>query len=421
MKKLLIFMALSVAALAMSCTTDDGDATTGTLSLTSEGVMRFAQDGGDGVINYTLQGAKSGAKVDAVCMSEWVTITEVANDIKFTVAANDLSEERTALILVTYGKQSEQVIVEQQGAPNVEFMASMLNGSFEKKDASHPDAYRYTVVLSKYGTTRDTDYYADDCYYKFYIYSSVPAMSDPYLPEGEYLFDAQSTYAVNTFAEDLSEYVAVDKEGNATATKIKGGKVVVSNNKIEALITLANDEVHSVQYNGSLNLNYLITVEKGPYSTLVQDYEFDLQSGAMILAYYGDEYMVGRGSWDIFFMEQAGGANGDFFRFSVIVDTVELDRKHIFRTFTADKMSTFAAGTFTPGYKYNGNNIGAWYILAENGYYTSTYACIVDGSITIEPDGDDIVVTADVIDDNGKRITGTCRCIYIEEYNRVGL
>ena len=410
---------MSMATFAFSCSTDEA---VGTLGLTSSNVMRFPQEGGEGVINYTIQGVQGGAKIGAVCESDWVTITEVANEIKFTVSLNDLDEERTALILVTYAQQSVQVIVEQAGAPDVEFVAQMLNGDFDKKSSVHPDAYKYTVVLSKYGTTSDTKHPVDDCFYKFYLYSSIPASADPYVAWGEYIYDASSTYFAGTFADDLSEYVAVDKQGKETHLKIKAGKVVISDNKIEALITLENDEVHHVVYNGSLNLYYLSFVEKGPYSTLTEDYNFNIESGAMTLAYYGDEYGVGRGSWDIFFMEQRGGANGDYFRFAVVDDVVEYNQEAVYGEYVADTTSTFAAGTFVPGYKFNGNNIGAWYILAANGYYTNTFACIVDGSIKIEPEGEEnVVVTVDVVDDNGKKLTGVCRCTYIELYNRVGM
>lgn len=419
-------MALSVAALAMSCTPEDNkpqvDNSNAVLTLTSEGVARFPQEGGDGVINYTLVGASEDATVAAVCEADWVTITEVGNEIKFTVAPNDLTEERMAMILLSYAKQSAQVVVEQQGKPNVEFYASKINGKFEKKDATHPDAYKYTVILSKYGTTRDTDYYSDDTFYKFYIYSSVPAASDPYLPWGEYRFDAESGYQPGTFAADRSEVVQVDKEGKETVLKINDGVVVVSDNRVEALITLDNGELHKVTYNGSLNLYYFSSIDRGPYSTIEEDLSFDIKDGAMMLLYDGDYYGIGRGSWEIRFMTRADYMAGDFFRFDVVAESSEYDSELVYRTFTADAGSTYAAGTFEPGYKMDGDLYGSWYMPVSEGYFGSVAAALAGGSFTVEHYGDEeALVTFEVVDDRGKKLSGKCHCKYIEEYDRTSM
>lgn len=438
MKRFFLFMALLVAALAMSCSPEDvnngegtpndgtenpgGSDENGTLSLTSEGIMYFSQEGGDGVINYTLVGASEDATVAAVCEADWVTITEVGNEIKFTVAPNDLTKERMAMILLSYAKQSAQVVVEQQGKPNVEFYASKINGKFEKKDATHPNAYKYTVILSKYGTTRDTDYYPDDSYYKFIIYSSVPAAADPYLAWGEYAYDADNTYAEGTFADDRSELVITDKEGKQTMHKIKGGSVVVSDNKVEALITLDNGELHKVTYSGSLNLYYFSSIDRGPYSTIEEDFTFDIKDGAMMLLYDGDYYGIGRGSWEIRFMTRADYMAGDFFRFDVVAESSEYDSELVYRTFTADAGSTYAAGTFEPGYKMDGDLYGSWYMPVSEGYFGSVAAALAGGSFTVEHYGDEeALVTFEVVDDRGKKLSGKCHCKYIEEYDRTSM
>lgn len=429
-------MVLSVATLTVACSPEDaqgnqnggadntGGDTEGVLTLTSDSVMHFPQEGGDGVINYTLTGVADDAYVEAVCQSEWVTITEEGNEIKFSVAPNDATEERMAIIIIGYANLSQQVTIVQAGEPNVRFVAERLNGRFDKKDSTHPDAYKYTVILSKYGTTRDTDHYADDTYYKFYLYSSVPAMNDPYLPWGEYLYDADNGYLPDTFADDRSEVVKVDKDGNATYLKIKGGRVVVGDNKIEALITLDNGEVHSVAYNGSLNLYYFTTIERGPYSTITEDLTFDIKDGAMMLLYDGDYYGIGRGSWEVRFMTRADYMAGDFFRFDVVVDNAEYDEELIYRTFTVDSGSTFAAGTFEVGYKYDGDLFGSWYLPVSEGYFGSVASAIAGGSFTVEhygTDGEEALVTIDVVDDRGYKLTGTCHCKYIESYDRANM
>lgn len=448
MKRFFLFMVMSVTALAMSCSLDDvdnGDGTpdggapddgtetpgtndeNATLTLTSKGVMYFSQEGGEGVITYTLEGASEDARVEAVCEAEWVTITEESSEesseVKFTVAPNDLSEGRMTMILLSYDKQSAQVVIEQQGVPDVEFVASRMNGEFEKKDAIHPDAYKYTFILSQYGTTSDKNYHVDDCYYKFVIYSSVPASADPYLAIGEYSYDADNTYAVDTFADDRSEYVISDKEGKQSVHKIKGGSVVISNNKIEALITLDNGELHKVTYTGSLNLYYFTTINRSPYSTITEDLTFDIKDGAMMLLYDGDSNGVGRASWEVRFMTDAAYMSGDLFAFHVTTENMMYDPELIYSTFTADRDSAHAAGTFDPGYKMNNGLFGSWYIPVSGGYFDPNYgAALAEGSFTLEHYGDDeALATLDIVDDCGHKLTGTCHIKYIEIYDRASM
>ncbi|MBQ8366945.1 MAG: BACON domain-containing protein [Alistipes sp.] len=428
MKRLFLFMVMSMATFAMSCTPDDtlgagdGNEVLGTLTITSDGIMNFAQSGGEGVINYTLVGADDDAEVEAVCDDQWVTITEVGNEIKFTVAANDLVEERMTIILVCYGDQAEQVIIQQKGKPDVEFRASKINGKFENKDAMHPNAYKYTVILSKYGTTHETDYYPSDSYYKFIIYSSIPAAADPYLAWGEYGYDAENTYRPDTFAADRSELVITDNEGQQTVHKISGGDVIVTEDKIEALITLDNGEVHKVSYSGSLNLFYFTSIDRGPYSTIEEDLTFDIKDGAMMLLYDGDYYGIGRGSWEVRFMTQSDLMAGDFFRFDVVTENAEYNSELIYRTFTGDVGSTYAAGTFEPGYKYDGDLYGSWYMPVSNGYFGNVAAAIAGGSFTVEHYGDgEALVTFDVVDDRGKKLSGKCHCKNVDVYNRAAM
>ncbi|MBR3827520.1 MAG: BACON domain-containing protein [Alistipes sp.] len=420
MKRVFIFMVMSMAAFAVSCSTEDA---VGTLGLTSSEVMHFSQEGGEGVISYAIQGAKGDAKVEAVCEAEWVTITEVGREIKFTVAPNDNDEERMAMILLSYAKQSAQVVIEQQGKPNVEFVASKLNGMFEGKNASHPNAYKYTVILSKNGTTGEMDYYSGDSYYKFIIYSSVPTVSNARLSLGEYLYDAENTYEAGTFSSDMSEVVISDEDGKQTIHQITGGRVVVSNDMVEALITLNNGEVHKVTYSGSLALSFLDRIVSGPFSTLTEDYSFDIENGYMLLIYDGDAYGVGNGSWDVRFMAKQDMSEGDFFRFTVAVDDVSYNDELLYRSFVCDEDATFAAGTFKPGRLDEELNFsGSWYLPLEKASFTSIQAPFVGGSVSIERHNTtEAIVKVDVVDDRGHKVVGTCHCSLVELLDRTGM
>lgn len=412
---------VSFVALATACSTSDEPSQQASLEITSGGVMTFPVEGGSGEINYTLKNVSSNAKLTVQCTSEWVKNISVGNVITFNVEANDTTEERSALVLISYKNASAQVIIEQQGMPDVEFVASYLNGKFYGKD-NNPNAYQYSVVLSKYGSTGRTNHYAGDNYYHFNIYSSVPSAADPYLAWGEYIFDATNSCAAGTFSEDMSEYVTVDDAGNETYLKITAGKIVVVEGGIDALLTLEDGSVHHVIYNGSLHLGYLSEISKGPYSSIEGDYTFNIEGGAMMLLYDGDDYGLGRGSWEVRFMTRADLMSGDFFRFNVVVESLDYDQELIFRTFTADTASTYAAGTFEPGYKYNGDLYGSWYMPVNEGYFGYVAAAFAGGSITVEHLGDDeAIVTVDAVDDLGHKVQGTCHCQYIQVYDRTSM
>lgn len=75
----------------------------------------FEAEGGEGVINYTLENAVEGTAVEAICAAEWVTDIAVAETITFTVIEND-GEARETAIEVTYGELQKSVAIKQAAA-----------------------------------------------------------------------------------------------------------------------------------------------------------------------------------------------------------------------------------------------------------------------------------------------------------------
>ncbi len=89
------------------------------LTLTSEATLEFPAEGGEGVITYTAKMVEvtrespvPQPEVEATCEAEWVTINGVAENITFTVAANE-AEARETKINVTYVDKSFDVVVKQ--------------------------------------------------------------------------------------------------------------------------------------------------------------------------------------------------------------------------------------------------------------------------------------------------------------------
>lgn len=87
------------------------------LILTSDDVMNFKADGGNGIIEYTLVNAKEGTEFTHECEAEWISNFAFGEDITFEVAAND-GDARTAKITIKYDTQSFDVTVNQEAKKN---------------------------------------------------------------------------------------------------------------------------------------------------------------------------------------------------------------------------------------------------------------------------------------------------------------
>lgn len=82
------------------------------LILTSDEVMNFKAEGGQGLIDYTLVNAKEGVEFASECEADWISDFVFGEDITFVVAENE-GEAREAQIVITYAEASMEVTVKQ--------------------------------------------------------------------------------------------------------------------------------------------------------------------------------------------------------------------------------------------------------------------------------------------------------------------
>lgn len=82
------------------------------LILTSDEVMNFSAEGGQGLIDYTLVNAKEGVEFASECEADWISDFVFGEDITFVVAENE-GEAREAQIVITYAEASMEVTVKQ--------------------------------------------------------------------------------------------------------------------------------------------------------------------------------------------------------------------------------------------------------------------------------------------------------------------
>ena len=423
MKKFFLFLTLSLIAFTACETTtpatpDEPENNATLIVATTPVEVPFY--GGEGAIVYRLEDAKEGEIPTVVADQEWVNNFAIGETITFNVEFNYTTEARKATVAVSYGEYKFDVEVSQEAgmAVDVEFVAGALNGQY------YGTAYsvdpNYFAILSKNGTTGWSDLYLDT-YYRFDIYSATPADSTPaVLPLGVYTLDTANIGMGETFGQYYSVRLQTYEDGGMKEFTMQDGVVVITEDRIEAIIKFNDGEVHRVIYEGSLALSYLEFPEPDYYTTLTEDYTFNHTNGIIRFFHYGDYYGIGASNWTITLMLPGDPINGDYFMLDLVTDGVDSGAASddVIGTYTCVADATdVAKNTFVAGgldgvsYEYS------WYqYIVDNFVDHSRRAPLAGGSVTIAKSGTGYLVTLDCLDDNGNKIQGTFDCPIVEMY-----
>lgn len=398
---------------------DDTQGVSGTMTITTESPISFSFVGGEGEIAYTLEGAKEGNKPTVECAQEWITNLTVAETITFNVERSTVQEERTAILLVSYGEQEEQVFVKQGPAyapTQVEAEAKALNGEYLGQ--TNAGTYNYFIILSERGTTGWFDLYVDN-YYRISLCSDVaPADLTPespsVLPVGVYYIDELSMGGGGTFKQGSSWYVECRADGGFFESQYSDGVVIVTETGIEAFLTLTNGTVHHVTYEGSLDLGYIPIPEPDYYTSLTEDYTFEHNGFVSQIYYYGDLENVGLGNWVISAANSYDmNMNGDYLKVDVYLDSLDFNPELIYGEYDA-----VATSDELKGGNFLGGVFGSWLYGVEDGFIVNgTVAPLTAGKVKIEKSGNGAIITVDCVDDLGHKVQGTFDCPTVEFYD----
>ena len=359
------------------------------LSLTSEATMEFAAEGGEGVITYTAKMVEVTRvtvepEVEATCAADWVTDLTVAENITFTVLANE-ADARETKVVVTYGDKSFEVAVKQAAKQNdepepengVKFEASYLQGYYYG-DEYAPGVGNYYVYLSDLGLDGEGYASAGGTYYRLDLYGPLfEGDGEVSLPVGTYTFDANDTMVEWTIGNYYSAYIAFDENGQCTTGETglpyTAATLVVTESGVTLTATIDGVE-HTVTYEGKGEfVDY--TAEAGP-AEFTANYAYAV--------YYGDQYSEGTADNFFFFLSDLGldsdgyeVANGQYFRFDIYSEIVDATNGITLPdgTYTLDGNDTCAPGTF--GYYYS-----LYYAVDEYAYDYSAAYYITSGTLT---------------------------------------
>lgn len=230
-------------------------------TLTSDEVMEFAAEGGNGEITYTIEWIEpsrtSPVETEAKCSADWVKIDGCTEtNTSFRVLANETEEAREATITITYLTESLDVTVKQVakgGEPvgkeyDVEFVATQIMTDYMNEEGVD----FYVVELGDNGWG-DNGWGVDGgTYYAFAIIPS--SKGDGVLPNGIYSLGSNATS--NTILDELSfHYKMVNGVPEGGFKMYKDANLIISDGMVEATIEFEDGSKHRVVFEGDLSVD----------------------------------------------------------------------------------------------------------------------------------------------------------------------
>ena len=343
MKKL-FYILLCLPLVMAACTKEDAPVDTPKeyteLKVTSELMLNFEAEGGEGVITYDLvktTRATEAPQVKASCNAAWVTNLAVAETITFDVAANE-GEARNTTIVVSYGEQSVEVKVNQmekatipQPQPefDVEFEAQVLTGEYYG-DYYTPDAGNYYIFFSDYGFNEEGNLLTNSIYYQLDVYGALyeGEAVDGYipLPEGTYTLDMNDTMALGTIGYSYSCYMKTNSTEIEVEVSFDAAELVVAADGSCVLTATIEGKKHKVTFAGTSTIEDKREVNTG-------DEDVEMVAGAAFAYYYGDQYNPGVADNFYLFLSDKGVdadgwelPNATYYRFDLFSELVKHSR-----------------------------------------------------------------------------------------------
>ena len=398
MKRLSLF--LLCALFSCACNKSDNDLNgTPEIIITPDTNIWVESEGGTQEVAYTINNKQSGVSLKAETETDWITDIVIGNSITFSIEENATKEERRGTIKLSYGNASALLTIKQHSYIDVFVKATTTSGSLYYGGKG---VYCYTVVLSTAGFSNGL-LQPNSEYYYFDQYSSTPASGNvATIPQGT------SRQTSNTLFRDGDmdpQYcnLTITDDADFIETPFSKATVVVTDNHIEAEVTFADGECHSITYSGSLVIP--IHNSSSGYSSLTADYLFNIEDGVFVGAYAGDLLGNGHSTCQVFLYEyldyETGEERGDQFQIDL---QLPLGTTDICGTYTHGT----TAGHFIPGWA---EDHGDGQYMQQNSWYMTAgfvnFAPLIEGSVIVEKDDSEIYTfTIDTIDDKGNNIKG---------------
>ena len=430
MKKLFAFLTLC-AAILTACETESIEENNNlSIKLTSHSVMNFNKEGGEGVITYEFEDVSDATRsqkgsvipeaATAVAWIEDLKVNGLENRVTFNVVANT-GEAREATIKVWYGEYSFMVMVKQEGTTQYSktFTATHLGGTYYGKVQTR--GYNFFIILSNMQpeSTASVPYGATEYRLDLYAEHGAPFDTERRVPVGVYKLDHRRSGEPGSI-DGYSDCSYLYDNSGATPynTPFLDATVTVTEDSIIAEVKLMTNEVHLVEYHGDCIMeDYTLPTyaDISPISQYTSDIEFDVTGGELMPIFRGNWYDSESDVWFVHMIEQRNGFSGVYLLFDFFVPRsnggYENKDGFVGEYSLLDPMAESWDYTFPAGrLRDDSLQLHAWYAKCVNGQVDMSQAApITAGSIKVEKDGDEFVITVDGKDDVGNNIKGTFR------------
>ena len=381
MKKLFyLLLALPLAFAACNETPETPVQKEYAFEVTSEKVMEFGVEGGEGLIEWTINEVTRFSPVPEpvptfVTEAEWIAL-DAENLGAFTVAANE-GDAREAVIRIEFLEQVEEVKVKQEATKEVSFEAAIFECDFEEGSGDAPA--NFFVVLSDNGLKEDGSVKANSTYYCLDIYAhNYDDMSDGFvtIPAGEYTFDKLNTFAARTFSQMYSYYIQSGATENDVDDQYYDEATLVVTSEGITLTALIDGKTHTVTYTGSLD----IAVEVEPEVEAVE-------LGHAMANYMGDYYNPGVADNFMVVLSDLGWdedgwelPNAAYYILDLYTEIVDGELAIPYGTYALDMTDSCEPNTLSAS--------SSRYILLDNeGWDYVAEAYFVAGSVTVDANG----------------------------------
>ena len=255
-------------------------------------------------------------------------------------------------------------------------------------------------------------------YFYFDLYADSTDDSHT-IPNGVYTYDPNDSCDAFTCASYYTYGFMTDANGDpATWYIYNGGTITVTDNKIEAVLTLENGATATITYEGNLALAGV--GEGSTLSTLTSDIEVNGTDWTHLAQYYGDYYTADTDNWFVEIYEDPFTGNGGYLLLDLLADP---SNDNWAGTYTAPDNSLNFKNKFMLGGVEDGYMTGCWYAELAEGSIAGAMAPIVGGTITvIDNNNDSFTIVLDCVDDKGYKITGSVTAnAYAGEYSAKSL
>ena len=387
-----------------------------TFNIAKNSTFNVISLGADIAVYYRVTNPIEGVSVVATPSEEWITETSsLKNAVVFNIAPNDSDVARTATITFVYSDFERTVTINQSaaGSEATEYTKfEYLSGFYWcKRYSAAEDDHYYSLVMGESGNCRDMatgdlNLIKGKDYLFFDIFSTTAPEKlnlEFNIPVGNYVFDHSNSGVAGTIPEQPT-YLYHEDGKDGVMTEFVNGSITVTETTIYA--NFVDEKGKEYKYccetryvdNGS---TFGTFYPKQNISTLTGDINAIFSNCEAYASCRDDIYLIGKNYWDIFIIDNATGDCFDVILLSDVNNAIPTGEFPISTDLAKERMTL-------PGYANCENiQVWSWYFRFTEYRDILDSAPIVDGSVTIEDNGDSThTINIDVVDDLGNKLTG---------------